>query len=64
MQLPVLPARDASASQQPASADLCAAGQVSINMLQGMVVTATALTGLNTYAVCFVIPMGERLLLP
>ena len=34
--------------------------QVSVNMLQGMVVTATALTGINTYAVCYLIPAGGR----
>ena len=31
---------------------------VSINMLQGAVITLNALTGINIYAICFVIPMG------
>ena len=37
--------------------------QVSVNMLQGMVVTATALTGINTYAVCYLVPLGQASLL-
>ena len=31
---------------------------VSINMLQGAVVVINALTGVNIYAICFVVPAG------
>lgn len=31
---------------------------VSVNMLQGAVITLNALTGINEYAICFILPLG------